>query len=116
MAAIGMMLIGVIITGFSPVITIFIGMMVFTAGFFAAHSVASSWIGRRARRAKAQASSLYLFCYYAGSSVAGTLGGIFWLNLGGPVLWHLSPRSCCWHCMLGSGYGNCQKRPKSNLR
>ncbi|EPT0834040.1 TPA: MFS transporter [Yersinia enterocolitica] len=82
MAAIGMMLIGVIITGFSPVITIFIGMMVFTAGFFAAHSVASSWIGRRARRAKAQASSLYLFCYYAGSSVAGTLGGIFWLNLG----------------------------------
>ncbi|WP_145525797.1 MFS transporter [Yersinia rohdei] len=82
MASIGMMLVGVIITGFSPVITIFIGMMIFTAGFFAAHSVASSWIGRRARRAKAQASSLYLFCYYAGSSVAGTLGGIFWLNLG----------------------------------
>lgn len=82
MASIGMMLIGVIISGFSPLIAIFIGMMVFTAGFFAAHSVASSWIGRRARRAKAQASSLYLFCYYAGSSIAGTLGGIFWLNLG----------------------------------
>ncbi|WP_145518900.1 MFS transporter [Yersinia mollaretii] len=82
LASIGMMLIGVTITAFPPVITIFIGMMIFTAGFFAAHSVASSWIGRRARRAKAQASSLYLFCYYAGSSVAGTLGGIFWLNLG----------------------------------
>ncbi len=82
LASIGMMLIGVIITSFPPVITILFGMMIFTAGFFAAHSVASSWIGRRARRAKAQASSLYLFCYYAGSSVAGTLGGIFWLNLG----------------------------------
>jgi YNFM family putative membrane transporter len=82
LASICMMLMGVIITSFTPVITILFGMMIFTAGFFAAHSVASSWIGRRARRAKAQASSLYLFCYYAGSSVAGTLGGIFWLNLG----------------------------------
>ncbi|CAM3311338.1 MFS transporter [Yersinia entomophaga] len=80
--SIGLMLGGVLITAFSSVIAILIGMMIFTAGFFAAHSVASSWIGRRARRAKAQASSLYLFCYYAGSSVAGTLGGIFWLNLG----------------------------------
>lgn len=82
LASITLMLIGVVMTGLSPVAVIIIGMMIFTAGFFAAHSVASSWIGRRARRAKAQASSLYLFCYYAGSSVAGTLGGVFWLNLG----------------------------------
>ena len=33
---------------------------------------------RRSSRAKGQASSLYLFSYYAGSSVAGTLGGVFW--------------------------------------
>lgn len=46
-------------------------MMLFACGFFAAHSVASSWIGRRTRRAKGQASSLYLFCYYLGSSTAG---------------------------------------------
>ncbi len=51
----------------------------FTAGFFAAHSVASGWIGPRARRAKGQASSLYL---YVGSSVAGTLGGLFWHSFG----------------------------------
>lgn len=76
------MLIGLLITLFAPLTTIFIGMMLFTAGFFAAHSVASSWIGRRARRAKGQASSLYLFCYYVGSSVAGTLGGVFWNNYG----------------------------------
>ena len=82
LASIVIMLIGILITALAPVIAIFIGMMLFTAGFFAAHSVASSWIGRRARRAKGQASSLYLFCYYVGSSVAGTLGGVFWHNYG----------------------------------
>lgn len=76
------MLIGILITSLAPVSIIFIGMMLFSAGFFAAHSVASSWIGRRARRAKGQASSFYLFCYYVGSSIAGTLGGAFWNNLG----------------------------------
>lgn len=76
------MLIGLLITALAPVAVIFLGMMLFTAGFFAAHSVASSWIGRRARRAKGQASSLYLFCYYVGSSVAGTLGGVFWHSFG----------------------------------
>ncbi|MGL5386309.1 MAG: MFS transporter [Serratia sp. (in: enterobacteria)] len=82
LASIIIMLIGILITALTPIAAVFIGMMLFTAGFFAAHSVASSWIGRRARRAKGQASSLYLFCYYAGSSVAGTLGGVFWHNFG----------------------------------
>ncbi|MBF6637473.1 MFS transporter [Rouxiella silvae] len=73
-----MMLVGILVTAFTSVWLVFIGMAMVTAGFFAAHSVASGWIGKRARRAKGQASSLYLFCYYAGSSVAGTLGGVFW--------------------------------------
>ncbi|CDL81622.1 hypothetical protein XCR1_160020 [Xenorhabdus cabanillasii JM26] len=46
--------------------------------YWAAHAIASGWVGARAKRAKAQASSLYLFCYYAGSSISGTLDGIFW--------------------------------------
>ncbi|PHM60264.1 MFS transporter [Xenorhabdus ishibashii] len=78
LAAISMMLIGCIITLFSPLWAVMLGVMVLTTGFFAAHAVASGWIGQRAKRAKAQASSLYLFCYYSGSSIAGTLGGIFW--------------------------------------
>lgn len=82
MVSIIIMLIGNLITALSSVVVVFIGMMLFSAGFFAAHSVASSWIGRRARRAKGQASSLYLFCYYIGSSVAGTLGGAFWHSFG----------------------------------
>lgn len=80
--AIVIMGLGLLLTLSSALMMIFIGMTLFSGGFFAAHSVASSWIGARARRAKGQASSLYLFCYYLGSSVAGTLGGIFWHQYG----------------------------------
>ena len=77
-ATIVLMLAGITLTLFSPLPLIIIGMLIFTFGFFGAHSVASSWIGRRALQAKGQASSLYLFSYYAGSSIAGTAGGFFW--------------------------------------
>lgn len=66
---------GLLLTMAPPVAVILPGMVLFTFGFFGAHSVASSWIGRRTVRAKGQALSLYLFSYYAGSSVVGTLGG-----------------------------------------
>ncbi|MDD0973657.1 MFS transporter [Pseudomonas fontis] len=69
---------GLLLTLLTPLPVVIIGMLIFTFGFFGAHSVASSWIGRRATTAKGQASSLYLFSYYAGSSVAGTAGGVFW--------------------------------------
>lgn len=54
------------------------GLVVMTFGFFGAHSIASSWVGRRARSGKAQATALYLFFYYLGSSTLGTLGGYAW--------------------------------------
>ncbi|ORL67728.1 hypothetical protein B7H17_01320 [Pseudomonas putida] len=73
---------GLLLTLANPLTMVILGMLVFTFGFFGAHSVASSWIGRRALKAKGQASSLYLFCYYAGSSVAGTAGGVFWHQAG----------------------------------
>ncbi|SFI75928.1 MFS transporter [Brevibacillus centrosporus] len=59
-----------------------LGLPVLTFGFFGSHSIASSWVGRRALHDKAQASSLYLFFYYAGSSIGGTLGGLFWSSFG----------------------------------
>ncbi|MGC5699955.1 MFS transporter [Pseudomonas sp. NFXW11] len=73
-----LMLAGIALTLLQPLALVLIGMLLFTFGFFGAHSVASSWIGRRATKAKGQASSLYLFSYYAGSSIAGTAGGVFW--------------------------------------
>src|SRR5476649_1107434 len=77
-AVIVMMLVGITLTMFTPLAVVIVGVLLFTFGFFGAHSVASSWIGRRAVKAKCQASSLYLFSYYVGSSVAGTAGGVFW--------------------------------------
>jgi YNFM family putative membrane transporter len=77
-AVIVLMLIGIALTMFTPLTVVIMGVLLFTFGFFGAHSVASSWIGRRALKARGQASSLYLFSYYAGSSIAGTGGGVFW--------------------------------------
>ena len=65
-ATIVLMIAGLALTLFTPLPVVIVGMLIFTFGFFGAHSVASSWIGRRALKAKGQASSLYLFSYYAG--------------------------------------------------
>jgi YNFM family putative membrane transporter len=82
MAAI--MLAGVALTALAPLVMVIVGIAVVTFGFFGGHTVASSWIGLRARHAKAQASGLYFFFYYMGSSVAGAVGGIFWDKAGWP--------------------------------
>ncbi len=79
---VALMLIGLLITLLKPLSMIIVGLSVFTFGFFGAHSVLSSWVGLRARHSKAQATSLYLFFYYLGSSVAGTTGGFFWKSYG----------------------------------
>jgi YNFM family putative membrane transporter len=72
------MLTGTLITLSESLLAIVAGVGIFTCGFFSSHAIASSWVGRRAKTAKAQASSLYLFSYYLGSSISGTLGGVFW--------------------------------------
>ncbi|MFE4708146.1 hypothetical protein [Peribacillus simplex] len=58
------------------------GIAIFTFGFFASHSIASSWVGRLAAQKKAQAASLYLFSYYFGGSIVGTASGTFYSNFG----------------------------------
>jgi YNFM family putative membrane transporter len=60
------------------------GIVLVTVGFFGAHSVASGWIGARARQARAQAAALYLFFYYLGSATIGSIGGLFWSQAGWP--------------------------------
>jgi MFS transporter, YNFM family, putative membrane transport protein len=78
----GVMMGGTLITLSGSLPLIVAGVGIFTCGFFSAHAIASSWVGRRALTAKAQASSLYLFAYYLGSSVSGTVGGLFWQSYG----------------------------------
>jgi len=58
----------------TPVIVL--GLVVFTAGFFGAHAVASGWTPVAAPEgSRAQASSLYYLGYYGGSSLFGWLLG-----------------------------------------
>jgi YNFM family putative membrane transporter len=76
--AFALMLIGVALTMTRPLLLIMLGIVAITFGFFGGHSIVSSWVGRRAGAAKAQASSMYLFCYYMGSSIAGASGGLFY--------------------------------------
>lgn len=75
---------GVLLTLPNLLPTLAVGICVITVGYFGAHSIASSWVTKRASRARAQAASLYLFCYYVGSSVVGSGGGIFWSRAGWP--------------------------------
>ena len=77
-ATMSVMLSGIVITLSGPLPIIILGLAIFTFGFFGSHSVVSSWVGLRARHSKAQASSLYLFFYYLGSSIVGSTGGVFW--------------------------------------
>lgn len=83
-ATLATMLAGVIFTLGRPLPLVILGIVVFTCGFFGTHSVASTWVGWQARSAKAQASALYLFFYYLGSSVSGTAGGFCWADAGWP--------------------------------
>jgi YNFM family putative membrane transporter len=74
--------VGVALTAMRPMWAIILGVAVVTAGFYAAHSTASGWVGRRAARDRAQASALYLLFYYLGSSLLGTAGGLAWNHAG----------------------------------
>jgi MFS transporter, YNFM family, putative membrane transport protein len=82
---VGVTVAGVLLTLPASLPLIVAGLIVMTAGFFAAHSVASGWVGGRATVAPAQASALYLCLYYIGSSVAGSAGGVFYGSGGWPA-------------------------------
>ncbi|WP_329005169.1 MFS transporter [Kribbella sp. NBC_00709] len=76
---------GVAITLAAPLPLIVLGLAVMTAGFFAVHGVASGWVPARAHASgvgTGQASSMYLFSFYLGSSVFGGLAGTAWSRYG----------------------------------
>lgn len=53
---------------------VLLGLVLITAGFFTAHTVASSSVSRAVVRGRAQATALYLTAYYVGNGIGGTLG------------------------------------------
>ena len=79
------MLGGLLVAAAEPVWLIVVGTGLFALGFFATHGVASGWVVAHARargEATGQASSAYLFAYYAGSSAVGALAGLAWASAG----------------------------------
>jgi predicted MFS family arabinose efflux permease len=76
LVSIAIMAAGVAITMAGNVFVVLAGLLIATAGFFGAHSIASGWTGRSAPKGKAQASSLYNLFYYGGSSLFGWFGGV----------------------------------------
>lgn len=76
-----LMLLGLLLTLPDNLPTLVTGLAVLTAGFFCVHGLASGWVPVRAHAGgvpAAQAASLYLFAYYAGSSIFGSLSGTAW--------------------------------------
>jgi YNFM family putative membrane transporter len=69
---------GLALTPAASLIVVMLGIALATFGFFGAHAVVSSWVGRRAQSARALASALYLFFFYLGSSLLGSGSGLMW--------------------------------------
>lgn len=77
---------GLALTLTGQLAVILVGLLVFTGGFFAAHSIGSGWTGVIASTGRAQAASLYNLAYYLGSSVLGWAGGLLFQSLGWTAL------------------------------
>ena len=76
-----LMLAGLLISLARPLALVIVGLALFTMGFFGCHGVATGWVVTRAAASgpgAGQASALYTFMYYLGSSVAGFIAGIAW--------------------------------------
>ncbi|MCD6004365.1 MFS transporter [Vreelandella alkaliphila] len=69
------LMLGTAVTLANSLPLIIVGLTINAFGFFLAHSLASSWVGRYAQGARGSASALYLVFYYLGASIGG-----FWLE------------------------------------
>lgn len=75
---VSIMLAGLLLTLPDNLPVVISGVAVFTFGFFATHSLASGWVGRRAQERRALGAAVYLSCYYLGSSIIGSVSGVAW--------------------------------------
>ncbi|MEV6258685.1 MFS transporter [Nocardia sp. NPDC051911] len=80
--SLAVMAIGLLVTIPDHIGTVLLGVLLFTAGFFGAHTAASAWVGAMAEGNRGAASSLYLFAYYLGSALVGGTAGIAYARSG----------------------------------
>jgi len=69
---------GLAITLPDQIVLVVVGLVVLTAGFFGAHSIASGWAPVLGGQHGTRASGLYVGSYYAGSSIFGAVVGLAW--------------------------------------
>jgi YNFM family putative membrane transporter len=86
LAGILLMVLGLALTLTQLLVLILAGLLIFTGGFFAAHSIGAGWTGGIATTGRAQAASLYNLAYYLGSSVIGWAGGLVFQSFGWTAL------------------------------
>ncbi|MET3699890.1 YNFM family putative membrane transporter [Bacillus oleivorans] len=84
-----LLVIGGLLTLSEQIAVLMLGLILFASGFFAGHTVASSWVGVMSPpKIRTYTSSLYLLFYYTGSSFIGWLGGLFLSSFGWDgVIW-----------------------------
>lgn len=73
-----LLFLGSLFTLKQELVWILIGIAHLTTGFFMAHTMASSRVSMTAQSYKGHATSLYLLFYYLGSSIIGSVLGLFW--------------------------------------
>lgn len=91
LGSIGVMAAGLCVTLATSIVVVLIGLVLFTAGFFSAHAIASGWVPLIGRSGRAQSASLYNLAYYTGSSLFGWAVGLAFAprGWGGAVLFIL---------------------------
>lgn len=73
---------GILLTLAGPLPVVVLGLAVLTTGFFAAHAIASGWVGLLSLDAKTQATALYNSFYYTGSALVGWATGLLYTAAG----------------------------------
>jgi MFS transporter, YNFM family, putative membrane transport protein len=107
---------GVAVSLASPLPVVILGVAMITAGFFAAHGIASGWAASAGQRcqAAAQAPAFYLLAYYLGSSVFGVLGTNLWESGRWPAV-ALMAGALLLTAAVAGGVQALQTRPVSQL-
>lgn len=91
LGSIATMAVGICVSLAPNIVVVLAGLVLFTAGFFAAHAIASGWVPLIGRTGRAQSASLYNLAYYTGSSLFGWAVGLAFApyGWGGAVLFVL---------------------------
>ncbi|PKG56587.1 MFS transporter [Shewanella sp. Choline-02u-19] len=76
------LMLGTLFTLFDSVITIYIGFLVSSFGFFLIHSSCNAWVAFIAKQHRAKATALYLCSYYLGAAIGGPYLLPFWQHWG----------------------------------